>query len=706
MQSNLFGFGRAKKILGNKHKTLFLNIFSNPYLLSLFIALIIIITLPQLFNKYSAKVVSVSKDIKNQRIYYADLDNDGVSEKIIMDNNYSDKLGLRVFKNDELIEQWNFDGKWIENNGPFCCDIDGDGKKELFIFTYQDNKIFLNCLSPLKNKILVKNKIVTKYFPAGKDVGVYVLPCGFFDINKDEPKVYYFVISAGFSHYPRKLFAYDIAKDTLLQSGENCADIVKIKADKNAGLPNFITATEAVGNFKEKDTLSDMYSWLMDFDTNLNFKFPPIKIGYYPSHSDITNFTAENANYYVVTNTYFGVEGYPSTISLYNSELKSVKVKNIKNETQDRVGVHLYYDNELKPNYFFLMKESGNIEKLNSNLDVIDSIKFPTISSDYYSLNLDNDKSDEIIYLTDDLQNLIIAKNDFSNYVSVNCSGSGNINNCSVKLNANASPELFVQFENAAYTIEYGSNPLYYLKYPLYAGIYLCIFLLILLIQKAQKHRVELKYNTEKKIAELQMRSIKNQMDPHFTLNIINAIGSLFYKRDNKRADYVFGKYSKLLRTMVTNSVKIITTLSEELEYVKDFLDLELFRYDNKFIYEVKIEEGVNLNLDIPKMLVHTFAENAIKHGLRHLEKDGKLLIRVYPLNGNFNILIRDNGIGREEAKKIELDNTSKGLGILQQILDLYYLLMNKKIVYTIKDIVDDNKKAGGTEVLIEIPNN
>ncbi len=103
------------------------------------------------------------------------------------------------------------------------------------------------------------------------------------------------------------------------------------------------------------------------------------------------------------------------------------------------------------------------------------------------------------------------------------------------------------------------------------------------------------------------MRSIKNQMDPHFTLNIINAIGSLFYKRDNKRADYVFGKYSKLLRTMVTNSDKIITTLSEELEYVKDFLDLELFRYDNKFIYEVKIEEGVNLNLDIPKTLSSYF---------------------------------------------------------------------------------------------------
>ncbi len=107
-----------------------------------------------------------------------------------------------------------------------------------------------------------------------------------------------------------------------------------------------------------------------------------------------------------------------------------------------------------------------------------------------------------------------------------------------------------------------------------------------------------------------------------------------------------------------------------------------------------------------PKRLVHTFAENAIKHGLRHLEKDGKLFIRVYPLNGNSNILIRDNGIGREEAKKIELDNTSKGLGILQQILDLYYLLMNKKIVYTVNDLVDDNKKAGGTEVLIEIPNN
>jgi sensor histidine kinase YesM len=68
-----------------------------------------------------------------------------------------------------------------------------------------------------------------------------------------------------------------------------------------------------------------------------------------------------------------------------------------------------------------------------------------------------------------------------------------------------------------------------------------------------------------------------------------------------------------------------------------------------------------------------------------------------------FKISIRDNGIGREAASKLARFSTGKGLGILEQILELYYLLHRKKITYYITDL-KVNQLATGTQVNIYIP--
>ncbi len=319
-------------------------------------------------------------------------------------------------------------------------------------------------------------------------------------------------------------------------------------------------------------------------------------------------------------------------------------------------------------------------------------------------MDIDGDNKNELIFQSKDLDNLIIARNDFSNYTFENCSSFGAIDNCSLKFNGHNSPELKVYSANEELTLLYHFNYLYYLKYPMYAGIYLTVFFFILLIQKGQKHRTELKYETEKRIAELQLLSLKNQIDPHFTLNILNSIGSLLYKQDREKADYVFGKYSKMLRQTVLNSDKIITTLSDELDYVENYLELEKFRNGNRFNWKKDVDEGINLNIKIPKMLIHTFVENAIKHGLRHLEKDGEVFISINKNSNDYKINIRDSGIGRKRAGEIEFSNTRKGMGILDQILDLYFNLEKVKITYDINDLTDENNNSIGTEVEIKIP--
>ncbi len=230
------------------------------------------------------------------------------------------------------------------------------------------------------------------------------------------------------------------------------------------------------------------------------------------------------------------------------------------------------------------------------------------------------------------------------------------------------------------------------------------LLLIILFIQKAQKHQVEKKHKAERKIAELQMKSIKNQIDPHFTLNIINSIGSLFAKQDIEKANYIFGKYSKLLRTTILGSDNILTTLQSEIGYVENYLALEKFRLKNKFEYKIEIDDSVNNQIKIPKMLIHTFVENAIKHGLRHLEDNGELNITIKPNSNAYNISICDNGIGRKKAKDFSTFSTGKGLNIMDQILELYFSLEKVKITYVTKDHLDKGNNPLGTEVRITIP--
>ncbi len=691
----------------SKVKRRLLDVATNPLLLSAIISIIIIFTLPSIFSKYTAKIVSQQRDVANRNVFYADLENDGISDEIITHQSYVDLASLFVSKNDKLINQWNFDGRLLNVMPGFWGDINGDGRKDVFIFTYRNDKILLSCVEPAEDSVLFKDKFVADYKPfEEKNLDCNIHPCGFYDENNDGKKDFYFSTDVSFSRSPRALFEFDPIKDTVLQSVRSFAGlseplIFDLEGKRN---PDFIFATKAVGNCHTPVPYSDMFAWLMIFNSNLQFEFSPTKLGYYPSSCRVIPFISNGHKLIVVINIYKGTKGHTSSFWLFNQHGERIQKKEIS-YSNELEGVELYYNTDKKPNFFYMIKTNGEINRIDENLN---EIKTESIGSDitegFARLDLDGDGKKELIFQSADLSKLIIARDDFSNYTYVNCAGLGEMKSCSVILNGAKPPQLYALFNNAALTINYRFNELFYVRYPLYLAIFLVVLSVLLLIQKAQKHRAELKFVTERRMAELQLKSIKGQIDPHFTLNIINSIGSLFYKEDREKADYIFGKYSKLLRSTILNSDKILTTLTDELNYVENYLELERFRYSNKFSYEVIVGGAADLSVMIPKMLIHTFAENAVKHGLRHLERDGKLCIEIEKDPEIYTVKIRDNGVGRKKAGEIELDNTGAGLNILKQILELYYNLTKRKIIYNISDILEANGESSGTEVVIRIP--
>lgn len=229
--------------------------------------------------------------------------------------------------------------------------------------------------------------------------------------------------------------------------------------------------------------------------------------------------------------------------------------------------------------------------------------------------------------------------------------------------------------------------------------IVLIIVLIVLQILRLQKKKAE----AEKEKIELQLKTIKNQIDPHFAFNAMNMIGSLVYKNDPDMVYDYFSRFAQLIRSTLKDSEKIARTLSEELEFVKNYVEIQRTRFKDKFDFDLKVGHQVELETQVPKMIIQTFAENAIKHGLMHKTGKGLLEINVHQEKNYLYISVKDDGIGRKKAAAFNKSSTKKGMGIIRQILELYSKIFKYKIHQEIIDLTDNTGKASGTEVKLTI---
>ncbi|MCD4693148.1 MAG: histidine kinase, partial [Calditrichales bacterium] len=263
--------------------------------------------------------------------------------------------------------------------------------------------------------------------------------------------------------------------------------------------------------------------------------------------------------------------------------------------------------------------------------------------------------------------------------------------------------QICINSEGSTSIYEYKKNSNFYFKYPSYILLYFLIFGFFHILFQFQKQRLKKIYETERRLNELQMLTIRNQMNPHFTFNAINSISSVIYKEDKKTAYNFFTRFSDLIRFTLKNAEKIAIPLSEEIEFVNNYLELEKFRFKERFSYNISVDGNIDQEIKVPRMIIQTFAENAVKHGLSHLDKDGLLKIQISYQDHKLIILIEDNGIGREAAGKLDIHGTGKGMKIIDQIFDLYFKLKGKKIIHSITDLKSDDNQPKGTKVIVEL---
>lgn len=207
--------------------------------------------------------------------------------------------------------------------------------------------------------------------------------------------------------------------------------------------------------------------------------------------------------------------------------------------------------------------------------------------------------------------------------------------------------------------------------------------------------------------AQLALRGIRAQLNPHFLFNALASIQSLVNRNDQEGANRYLSGFSKLLRHTLYHSEQDYCSLEEELAHLRQYCELEALR--SPFEYTIKVAENIDVfNTEIPSMLLQPYVENAILHGLREHPGQPKLEVWIHQQGKNLRCEISDNGQGikaNQEQKKNTPDFAPKlhGMGLSNERIRLLNLRLRKKITLEVIDR-QQSEKQPGTRININIP--
>ncbi|MCF8369868.1 MAG: histidine kinase [Bacteroidales bacterium] len=258
-------------------------------------------------------------------------------------------------------------------------------------------------------------------------------------------------------------------------------------------------------------------------------------------------------------------------------------------------------------------------------------------------------------------------------------------------------------------------NPAWYSTwwFKLALGLIIVAIIWLLIYRRIQqiKNRSEVERRVleiEKQKFELEQKALRLQMNPHFIFNSLNSIQSYIVTHNTEMAVTYLGKFSQLMRLILTNSGNKFIPLKEELKSLTYYLDLEKLRFDNKFEYEIVLEKNLDQEfIEIPPMIIQPYVENAIIHGILYKETKGLITIGFELKEKIIKCIITDNGIGREKSRQVRessgIVRKSSGMFITKARLEMLNQEINEQFDVKVTDLYDDRGTPSGTRVELNI---
>ena len=239
-------------------------------------------------------------------------------------------------------------------------------------------------------------------------------------------------------------------------------------------------------------------------------------------------------------------------------------------------------------------------------------------------------------------------------------------------------------------------------------GVIFTLIIYWLIKKRITRIKKEAEKNTEinKGMAELEMKALRSQMNPHFIFNSLNSIQKYIWENRKEDASEYLIKFARLIRLVLENSMHSSIKLSEELAALRLYIEMEHRRNNQKFDYSITVNDTVDEDkIYITPLLLQPYIENAIWHGLSQKEERGKLSIAIERNENALICIIDDDGIGRKRAIQIETNKnkTSLGINISSQRIEWLQKDAGSRADVEITDKYD-GENASGTKVVLTLP--
>ncbi len=203
----------------------------------------------------------------------------------------------------------------------------------------------------------------------------------------------------------------------------------------------------------------------------------------------------------------------------------------------------------------------------------------------------------------------------------------------------------------------------------------------------AEKEIQEQKLKQSKIEAELD--ALRAKVNPHFLFNTLNSIASLI-PQDPEAAEDMVGKLAALFRHALDSERNLEITLSEEIEVIEKYLEIEKIRLGDRLSYKMHMDAALS-KVGIPPLLLQPLVENAVKHGIAPKTDGGMIEISCETNGDNYRIQIRDSGVGYNPSN---IKSTSYGMKNVCERLERFYPHNHHFAIHT-----DE-----GTTITIQLP--
>lgn len=227
---------------------------------------------------------------------------------------------------------------------------------------------------------------------------------------------------------------------------------------------------------------------------------------------------------------------------------------------------------------------------------------------------------------------------------------------------------------------------------------------------------IKQKSELDKLLKELELRSLQNQINPHFLFNTLNTVSKMAYLEEAEHTSKLIESVAALLRYNLGGDLNKASTLRDEVAIVKEYFFIQQTRFGDRIEFITEIEEDC-LDIEIPSLTLQPLIENAFIHGVESYEENAEIRFHIYKRNERINVEIVDNGYGMDEITKSRLQNYvsgtereevyepdkskghSTGIGVKNVIRRL-------QLFYNQKDIIEIQSELNkGTTFTLTIPN-